>query len=164
MLVPSPSTEFRALIGDRDADDTTDLSETGSDIDDTETVSTIKNILVDSRTVIGGKNLLENINPELLNPEVLEQELDEVDDDMFKPKDDVDVHVHAEVIINGNFDDVSYELENDFDENVEEEFEKLADNDVHVKEELKLQTESSDYSEAEAKNDVVIEETPCKIG
>lgn len=62
MLVPNPSTEYRALIGDRDAEDTTDLSETGSDLEDTDSIHDIKTMLVDSRTVIGGKNLLGDMN------------------------------------------------------------------------------------------------------
>lgn len=62
MLVPKPSTEYRALIGDRDAEDTTDLSETVSDLEETDSIHDIKTMLVDSRTVIGGKNLLGDIN------------------------------------------------------------------------------------------------------
>lgn len=56
MLVPNSNTEYRALIGDRDADDTTDLSDNASDADE-ETIeykSDIKNVL-DSKHVIGGK-------------------------------------------------------------------------------------------------------------
>ncbi|GLV38956.1 Myosin-7a binding protein [Carabus blaptoides fortunei] len=75
MLVPNPSTEFRALIGDRDAEDTSDLSETGSDIEDTESMHDIKTILVDSRTIIGGKNLIDKIDPEIFEPELQKEEI-----------------------------------------------------------------------------------------
>lgn len=54
MLIPNSNTEYRALIGDRDAEDTTDLSEAGSETDDTPT--DIKQMLVNSKTIIGGKN------------------------------------------------------------------------------------------------------------
>lgn len=75
MLVPNPSTEFRALIGDRDAEDTSDLSETGSDIEETEGVHDIKTILVDSRTIIGGKNLIDKIDPEIFEPELKKEDV-----------------------------------------------------------------------------------------
>lgn len=54
MLIPNSNTEYRALIGDRDAEDTTDLSEAGSETDDNPT--DIKQMLVNSKTIIGGKN------------------------------------------------------------------------------------------------------------
>ncbi|XP_028167321.1 uncharacterized protein LOC114357751 isoform X1 [Ostrinia furnacalis] len=57
MLVPNSNTEYRALIGDRDADDTTDLSDNASDQEeepDEQYKSDIKKVL-DSKHVIGGK-------------------------------------------------------------------------------------------------------------
>ncbi|XP_045498948.1 uncharacterized protein LOC123696652 isoform X2 [Colias croceus] len=56
MLVPNSNTEYRALIGDRDADDTTDLSDNASETEeqDIEYKSDIKKVL-DSKHVIGGK-------------------------------------------------------------------------------------------------------------
>ncbi|XP_077299079.1 myosin-7a binding protein isoform X2 [Arctopsyche grandis] len=54
MLIPNSNTEYRALIGDRDAEDTTDLSDVGSESD--EMPSDIKHVLVNSKTIIGGKN------------------------------------------------------------------------------------------------------------
>lgn len=46
------------LIGDREAEDTSDLSDVASEYGETETAPAINSILVDSKTVIGGKNLL----------------------------------------------------------------------------------------------------------
>lgn len=54
MLIPNSNTEYRALIGDRDADDTTDLSDIGSETE--EISSDIKHVLINSKTIIGGKN------------------------------------------------------------------------------------------------------------
>lgn len=55
MLVPNSNTEYRAMIGDRDADDTTDLSDNASDSEEqTEYKSDMKKVL-DSKHVIGGK-------------------------------------------------------------------------------------------------------------
>ncbi|KAL4713883.1 hypothetical protein ACJJTC_015537 [Scirpophaga incertulas] len=62
MLVPNSNAEYRALIGDRDADDTTDLSDNASDQEDQDHdyKSNIKNVL-DSKHVIGGKSKIEEI-------------------------------------------------------------------------------------------------------
>ncbi|CAK1544375.1 unnamed protein product [Leptosia nina] len=56
MLVPNSNTEYRVLIGDRDADDTTDLSDNASDAEDQDVTykSDIKKVL-DSKHLIGGK-------------------------------------------------------------------------------------------------------------
>ncbi|XP_047532772.1 uncharacterized protein LOC125067912 isoform X2 [Vanessa atalanta] len=55
MLVPNSNTQYRALIGDRDADDTTDLSDNGTDNEEElEYTSDIKKVL-NSKHVIGGK-------------------------------------------------------------------------------------------------------------
>ncbi|CAG9796873.1 unnamed protein product [Diatraea saccharalis] len=64
MLVPNSNAEYRALIGDRDADDTTDLSDNVSDQEDDEDnkfKSNIKRVL-DSKHVIGGKPKLEELD------------------------------------------------------------------------------------------------------
>lgn len=60
MLVPNSNTEYRALIGDRDADDTTDLSDNASDSEEqpAEYKSDMKKVL-DSKHVIGGKPKLD---------------------------------------------------------------------------------------------------------
>lgn len=61
MLVPNSNTEYRVLIGDRDADDTTDLSDNASDGDEeAEYKSDVKRVL-DSRHLIGGKPKIENL-------------------------------------------------------------------------------------------------------
>ncbi|XP_050346748.1 uncharacterized protein LOC126771079 isoform X2 [Nymphalis io] len=55
MLVPNSNTQYRALIGDRDADDTTDLSDNATDNEEElEYTSDIKKVL-NSKHVIGGK-------------------------------------------------------------------------------------------------------------
>ncbi|KAG7311040.1 hypothetical protein JYU34_003897 [Plutella xylostella] len=60
MLVPNSNTDYKALIGDRDADDTTDLSDNASDADEDDSAyqSDIKRVL-DSKHVIGGKSKVE---------------------------------------------------------------------------------------------------------
>lgn len=57
MLVPSPTEEVKALIGDKNADEVSDLSEAGTDDEDEQPASLdIPNILVQNKTIIGGKN------------------------------------------------------------------------------------------------------------
>lgn len=67
MLVPSPTHECRTLIGDRNADEISDLSEIGSDLDNDEfsedernrsgaSLIDIPHVLIGSKTLIGGKN------------------------------------------------------------------------------------------------------------
>lgn len=66
MLVPSPTEEVKALIGDKNADEISDLSEAedvdraDSDSDDEEAlgVKELPSVLVQSKTLIGGKNEL----------------------------------------------------------------------------------------------------------
>lgn len=101
MLVPSPTEDCRTLIGDRNADEISDLSEAGSDCDsvtddngiinnrtgDTEenvnhsqvTYNTydLPNVLLESKTLIGGKNEMSSFEKikgsfiELLEPDSL---------------------------------------------------------------------------------------------
>ncbi|XP_055702479.1 titin-like isoform X3 [Phlebotomus papatasi] len=57
MLVPSPTEEVKALIGDKNVDEVSDLSEAGSDAEeDTQDRPATK--LIESKTIIGGKNEL----------------------------------------------------------------------------------------------------------
>lgn len=58
MLVPNPTTEAKVFIGDREAENTSDLSDVASDYEEVEATPTMNAILVDSKTVIGGKNLM----------------------------------------------------------------------------------------------------------
>lgn len=58
MLVPNPTTEAKVFIGDKEAENTSDLSDVASDYEEVEVTPTINTILVDSKTVIGGKNLI----------------------------------------------------------------------------------------------------------
>ncbi|XP_052743754.1 uncharacterized protein LOC112050963 isoform X2 [Bicyclus anynana] len=62
MLVPNSNTQYRALIGDRDAEDTTDLSDNASDADEQEVEykSDAKKVL-DSKHVIGGKPKVDEV-------------------------------------------------------------------------------------------------------
>lgn len=88
MLVPSPMEEVRALIGDRTADEVSDLSEAGSDTEsdlsdsnDDEQLEErnshdLPHILVENKTIIGGKNEMESFGEpktmsELLQPDSL---------------------------------------------------------------------------------------------
>lgn len=68
MLVPSPTEEVKALIGDKNADEVSDLSE-AEDVDQEETSSDeeenevkglqeLPSVLIQSKTLIGGKNEL----------------------------------------------------------------------------------------------------------
>ncbi|XP_049875696.1 uncharacterized protein LOC126373556 isoform X3 [Pectinophora gossypiella] len=104
MLVPNSNTEYRALIGDRDADDTTDLSDNASEGDEeAEYKSDIKRVL-DSKHVIGGKPKIDELldfEPDSLNMvdagdefEICDNEQDkdvvdavnnEINDDTAKP-------------------------------------------------------------------------------
>ncbi|XP_025831442.1 uncharacterized protein LOC108740591 isoform X3 [Agrilus planipennis] len=86
MLVPNPNTEAKVKIGDKEADETSDLSDVGSDFGDMESSQDIKSILIDSKTVIGGKNLLDKIN--LSVDSVSEDESTDVSD-MREEKEDV---------------------------------------------------------------------------
>ncbi|XP_048489502.1 uncharacterized protein LOC105386820 isoform X6 [Plutella xylostella] len=63
MLVPNSNTDYKALIGDRDADDTTDLSDNASDADEDDSAyqSDIKRVL-DSKHVIGGKSKVDEVD------------------------------------------------------------------------------------------------------
>lgn len=58
MLVPNPTTDAKVFIGDKEAENTSDLSDVASDYEEVEINPTINSILVDSKTVIGGKNLM----------------------------------------------------------------------------------------------------------
>ncbi|XP_073958083.1 uncharacterized protein isoform X3 [Choristoneura fumiferana] len=59
MLVPNSNAEFKAMIGDRDADDTTDLSDNASETEEEiDYKSDIKRVL-DSKHVIGGAPMID---------------------------------------------------------------------------------------------------------
>lgn len=70
MLVPSPTEDVKTLIGDRTADEVSDLSEAGSDVEselsDAEPLATnhvdIPHVIVQSKTLIGGKNEVESFD------------------------------------------------------------------------------------------------------
>lgn len=56
MVVPKPLVEAKVLIGDKEAEDTSDLSDVPSDVEDVDVVPSLNCMLVESKTVIGGKN------------------------------------------------------------------------------------------------------------
>ncbi|XP_074031207.1 uncharacterized protein isoform X5 [Leptinotarsa decemlineata] len=56
MLVPSPAIEAKVLIGDTEADETSDLSDVGSDFEETGKTPGTHGLLVEAKTIIGGKN------------------------------------------------------------------------------------------------------------
>lgn len=58
MLVPSPTEEVKTLIGDKSADEVSDLSEAGTESDDelSDNEVNLPHVLVESKTLIGGKN------------------------------------------------------------------------------------------------------------
>ncbi|KAH9631630.1 hypothetical protein HF086_006622 [Spodoptera exigua] len=96
MLVPNSNTEYRALIGDRDADDTTDLSDNASDSEEqAEYKSDMKKVL-DSKHVIGGKPKVEECDFE---PDSLTI-IDGVDDDFDKLVEKMDDDDTVDAIIN----------------------------------------------------------------
>lgn len=92
MLVPSPTQDCPTLIGNRNADDISDLSENGSDIEslhgelsDSErqrssTSFDLPHVLVESKTLIGGKNEMNSFEQskaalfDLLEPDSLVSE------------------------------------------------------------------------------------------
>lgn len=74
MLVPSPTEEVKALIGDQTADEVSDLSEMGSgdesELSDDEQQATnhldIPHVIAESNTLIGGKNAVGSFHQTLL--------------------------------------------------------------------------------------------------
>ncbi|XP_045470819.1 uncharacterized protein LOC123678075 isoform X2 [Harmonia axyridis] len=62
MLVPDPTTEAKVLIGDKEVDETSDLSDVPSDFEDEPgehiSLMDVKNHLIETRSLIGGKNPL----------------------------------------------------------------------------------------------------------
>nr|CAI5826659.1 unnamed protein product [Callosobruchus analis] len=58
MLVPNPTTEAKVLIGDKEVEETSDLSDVASDYGEAESVPGRTSLLIESKTVIGGKNVL----------------------------------------------------------------------------------------------------------
>lgn len=85
MLVPSPTEEVKALIGDKNADEVSDLSEAeGSDVEDGQSESTstdegiagdIPNVLVQNKRIIGGKHNLDSFEDLKQTPDVVESPL-----------------------------------------------------------------------------------------
>lgn len=61
MLVPNPTEDAKVLIGDKEVDDTSDLSDIGSDYGETEPPLAVNSLLVESKTVIGGRSPLESL-------------------------------------------------------------------------------------------------------
>ncbi|XP_047520679.1 uncharacterized protein LOC125059993 isoform X3 [Pieris napi] len=93
MLVPNSNTEYRVLIGDRDADDTTDLSDNASDTEENETYqSDIKKVL-ESKHVIGGKPKVDeelDFEPDSLMSVNGSEEFEKIYNEYSKSEDTVD--------------------------------------------------------------------------
>ncbi|XP_050680452.1 uncharacterized protein LOC126976256 isoform X3 [Leptidea sinapis] len=125
MLVPNSNTEYRVLIGDRDADDTTDLSDNGSETEDqdAEYKSDIKKVL-DSKHVIGGKAKVHEIldfEPDSLmsvNAESAD-EFEKIYKEYSKDEDPVDA-VNNDAIIKNivNKEVESHNIENNGDNSI----------------------------------------------
>lgn len=57
MVVPKPNVDTKVLIGDQEAEETSDLSDVTSEVEEEIQQSTsINSILIESKTLIGGKN------------------------------------------------------------------------------------------------------------
>ncbi|KPJ15370.1 hypothetical protein RR48_03160 [Papilio machaon] len=82
MLVPNSNADYRALIGDRDAEDTTDLSDNASDAEEqaADYKSDVKKVL-DSKHIIGGKAKVPEIHTD-------DFEADSLDNMIFIGSDD----------------------------------------------------------------------------
>ncbi|XP_013149509.1 PREDICTED: uncharacterized protein LOC106111875 isoform X4 [Papilio polytes] len=82
MLVPNSNADYRALIGDRDAEDTTDLSDNASDAEEqaTDYKSDVKKVL-DSKHIIGGKAKVPEVHTD-------DFEADSLDNMIFIGTDD----------------------------------------------------------------------------
>ncbi|CAH3970682.1 unnamed protein product [Pieris brassicae] len=93
MLVPNSNTEYRVLIGDRDADDTTDLSDNASDTEENETYqSDIKKVL-ESKHVIGSKPKVDEVcdfEPDSLMSVNGSEEFEKIYNEYSKSEDTVD--------------------------------------------------------------------------
>ena len=105
MLVPNSNTQYRALIGDRDADDTTDLSDNASDNEepDVEYKSDIKKVL-DSKHVIGGKpkiNETLDFEPDSLMM-IEDKDVTQITNELTESEDTVDSGLIQKNMGNGN--------------------------------------------------------------
>lgn len=85
MLVPNPnpSENAKVLIGDRDIDETSDLSDAISDYEDSAEPSSLNAVLINSKNLIGGTNPLvsmvakaESIIDEEHDPKIIDNEED----------------------------------------------------------------------------------------
>ncbi|XP_063617026.1 uncharacterized protein LOC134790155 isoform X2 [Cydia splendana] len=121
MLVPNSNAEYKAMIGDRDADDTTDLSDNASD-SETEEIdykSDIKRVL-ESKHVIGGAPSIDELDFEPDSLTIIDgsDDFEKIDEKGYMKNKLVDVvnnevkgyHVNGEKIngnVNGKLDDGS---------------------------------------------------------
>ncbi|XP_063549033.1 uncharacterized protein LOC134756134 isoform X7 [Cydia strobilella] len=121
MLVPNSNGEYKAMIGDRDADDTTDLSDNASD-DEPEEIdykSDIKKVL-ESKHVIGGAPSIEELDFEPDSLTIIDgsDDFEKIDEMEYMKNKLVDVvnnevkgyNVNGEKIngnVNGKLDDES---------------------------------------------------------
>ncbi|XP_061708264.1 uncharacterized protein LOC133518613 isoform X4 [Cydia pomonella] len=121
MLVPNSNAEYKAMIGDRDADDTTDLSDNASDNEPEELdyKSDIKRVL-ESKHVIGGAPSIDELDFEPDSLTIIDgsDDFEKLDEKEYMKNKLVDVvnnevkgyHVNVEKIngnVNGKLDDES---------------------------------------------------------
>lgn len=120
MLVPNPNTDYRALIGDRDAEDTTDLSDNASDAEneDSEVKSDMKRVL-DSKHIIGGKPKIDEVldfEPDSLTSMDGVMDFDSLDGTPFKENEDIVDAVNFE-IDRSKGSDYKYDFKSDNEKN-----------------------------------------------
>ncbi|XP_017776994.1 PREDICTED: uncharacterized protein LOC108562986 isoform X2 [Nicrophorus vespilloides] len=86
MFVPNSNVDAKVLIGDRVIEDTSDLSDAGSDFGDSVEPSSLNSHLVNSRTLIGGRNPIESI---VAKAESISDDGSTDDSDLIKEKEDI---------------------------------------------------------------------------
>ncbi|XP_072947710.1 uncharacterized protein M7BP isoform X2 [Epargyreus clarus] len=119
MLVPNSNTEYRALIGDRDAEDTTDLSDNASDAEEQseEFKSDVKRVL-DSKHVIGGKPKVDALDfePDSLMSVDGTDDFEKLYNEYNQSEDTVDA-VNTKFVENGNSN--NEKVNGDLEENLD---------------------------------------------
>ncbi|XP_013176316.1 PREDICTED: uncharacterized protein LOC106124317 isoform X2 [Papilio xuthus] len=115
MLVPNSNADYRALIGDRDAEDTTDLSDNASDAEEqaADYKSDVKKVL-DSKHIIGGKAKVPEIHTDDFEADSLDNMIFIGSDDNEKYNDTtIDENISTDFDNEGNINLVNNNEEND---------------------------------------------------
>ncbi|XP_019871463.2 uncharacterized protein LOC109599854 isoform X2 [Aethina tumida] len=101
MLVPDPTGDAKVLIGDKELDETSDLSDVASDFGDIESAPSVNCILLKSKTVIGGKNFTDS--PSMGSDGELSADSgvrEEKDFDEFGSNNNIDENIHYAQAVN----------------------------------------------------------------